>query len=125
MTEIVVRPLTENDIPTADRIFRLAFGAVIGLNDPSMAASNQFFGDADPIRTRFRADPPAALAAEANGELVGSNFIAHWGSVGFFGPLSVHPDLWNKGVAKHFSKIYYRVFCKIRYPTYRFVYFGK
>ena len=108
MTEIIVRPLTENDIPTADRICRLAFGTVIGLHDPM-----QFFGDRDPIRTRFRADPPAALAAEVNGELVGSNFIAHWGSVGFFGPLSVHPDLWNKGVAKHLLKSTIEYFAKL------------
>jgi predicted N-acetyltransferase YhbS len=94
--EIIIRPLTENDIPITDRIFRLAFGTFLGLHDPM-----QFFGDADFIRTRFRADPSAALAAEVNGELVGSNFMADWGSVGFFGPLTVHPDLWNKGVAKH------------------------
>jgi len=51
----------------------LAFGTLIGLHDPM-----QFFErEADPIRTRFRADP-AVLAAEANGELVGSNFIALW-----------------------------------------------
>jgi GNAT superfamily N-acetyltransferase len=74
----------------------LALGTFLGLHDPI-----QFFGDADFIRTRFRADPSAALAAEVNGELVGSNFMADWGSVGFFGPLTVHPDLWNKGVAKH------------------------
>jgi hypothetical protein len=58
MTEIIVRRLTENDIPTADRIYRLAFGTFVGLHDPL-----QFSGDADPIPTRFRADPSAALAA--------------------------------------------------------------
>jgi hypothetical protein len=44
MTEIVVRQLTENDISTADRIRRLAFGTFVGLHDPM-----QFFRDADPI----------------------------------------------------------------------------
>jgi hypothetical protein len=43
--------------------------------------------------------------------------MANWGSVGVLGPLTVHPDLWNKGVAK----IYYGVFCKIRYKIYRVV----
>jgi hypothetical protein len=57
------------------------------------------------------------LEPEVNGELVGSNFMANWGSVGVLGPLTVHPDLWNKGVAK----IYYGVFCKIRYKIYRVV----
>jgi hypothetical protein len=31
---------------------------------------------------------------------VGSNLVAHWGSVGFFGPLTVHPDFWDKGIGK-------------------------
>jgi predicted N-acetyltransferase YhbS len=108
MTEIVVRRLTENDISTADRIFRLAFGTFVGMHDPM-----QFSGDADPIRTRFRADPSAALVAEANDELVGSNFAADWGSVGVFGPLTVHPDLWNKGIAKYLLKSTMEYFAKL------------
>ena len=80
VTDIVIRPLIESDIPVADRIFRLAFGTFLGIPDPL-----QFFGDADYIRTRLRADPSAAFAAEANGELVGSNFVANWGSVGALG----------------------------------------
>jgi acetyltransferase (GNAT) family protein len=40
------------------------------------------------------------LAAEVGGELAGSNFVARWGSVGFFGPLTIRPDLWGAGVAK-------------------------
>ena len=57
-------------------------------------------GDADYIRTRWAADPSAALAAEVDGRLVGSNFLTRWGSVGFFGPLSVTPEMWNRGVAR-------------------------
>jgi predicted N-acetyltransferase YhbS len=91
-----IRPLRESDFPEADRIFRLAFGTFIGLPDPL-----SFAGDADWTRTRFVADPAAAFAAEVDGRLAGSNFATTWGSVGFFGPLSVRPDLWNAGVAKH------------------------
>jgi N-acetylglutamate synthase-like GNAT family acetyltransferase len=40
------------------------------------------------------------LAAEFDGQLVGSNFMANWGSAGFFGPLTVRPDCWNKAIAK-------------------------
>lgn len=94
-TDIVVRPLRESDLTAADRICRLAFGTFVGLPDPMT-----FFGDADYVRTRWRADPSAAFGAEMGGELIGSNFATNWGSVGFFGPLTVRPDLWDQGVAK-------------------------
>jgi GNAT superfamily N-acetyltransferase len=112
---ISVGLLKEDDLSEADRIFRLAFGTFLGLPDPLT-----FFGDADYISTRFYADPSAAYGArivdreddDKYGQLVGSNFIANWGSVGFFGPLTVHPDYWGKGIAQsllkptmhHFSK---------------------
>jgi predicted N-acetyltransferase YhbS len=80
VTDTVIRQLRESDIPAADRIFRLAFDTFLGLRDPL-----QFFGDADYIHTRLRANPSAAFAAETNDELVGSNFVANWGSVGVFG----------------------------------------
>jgi predicted N-acetyltransferase YhbS len=92
-TSVSIRPLKENDLEEADRIFRLAFGTFLGLPDPLM-----FMGDAGYVRTRWQADPASAFAAEVDGELVGSNFATNWGSVGFFGPASVHPDLWEKGV---------------------------
>ena len=33
-------------------------------------------------------------------EVAGSNFATNWGTVGFFGPLTIHPDLWDKGLGK-------------------------
>jgi predicted N-acetyltransferase YhbS len=105
---VIIRPLTEDDVPAADHIFRLAFGTFLGLKDPS-----QFSGDADNIRTRLRADPSAALAAEVSGELVGSNFVANWGSVGVFGPLTIHPNLWEKGIAKQLLKSTMEYFTKL------------
>jgi GNAT superfamily N-acetyltransferase len=44
-------------------------------------------------------DPSAAFAAERDGAVVGSNFAVRWGSVGFFGPLTVRPDMWGGGIA--------------------------
>jgi hypothetical protein len=32
--EVVVRPLEERDLPAADRVFRLAFGTMLGLPEP-------------------------------------------------------------------------------------------
>ena len=60
----------------------------------------RFAGDSDYIRSRWRTDPGAALGAEVGGELAGSNFATNWGSVGFFGPLTVLPDLWGLGIAQ-------------------------
>jgi GNAT superfamily N-acetyltransferase len=93
--KIIVRPLREADLPLADRIFRLAFGTFNGLLDPL-----EHGGDSDKIRTRWLADPGAALGGEVNGDLIGSNFVTRWGSVGYFGPLTVHPDFWDRGVAQ-------------------------
>jgi predicted N-acetyltransferase YhbS len=88
-----VRPMRADDVDSADRVMRLAFGTIRSLPDPSAA-----FGDADMVRTRFRAAPECAWAAEVNGEVVGSVFAARWGSFGFFGPLSVDPSLWDRGI---------------------------
>ena len=74
---------------------RLAFGTFLGLPDPM-----DFMGDAGYVRGRWQANPSAAFGADADGELVGSNFGTNWGSVGFFGPLTIRPDLWDRGVGK-------------------------
>ena len=78
-----VRPLAAEDLDEADRICRVAFGTFLQVPEPET-----FFGDAELVRTRWKADPGAALAAELDGRLAGSNFAANWGSVGFFGPLT-------------------------------------
>jgi GNAT superfamily N-acetyltransferase len=92
---VKIRRLEERDLPEADQILRLAFGTFLGLPDPM-----DFMGDGDFVRTRWAADPSAALAAEVDGDLVGTNFVTRWGSVGFFGPLTVAPSVWNRGVAR-------------------------
>lgn len=94
-SEVIVRPLTESDLGAADRIFRTAFGTFIGLDPPE-----QFGGDSDYVRTRWKADPAAALGAGVGGQLVGSNFAARWGSVGSFGPLTVAPQNWDSAVGQ-------------------------
>jgi GNAT superfamily N-acetyltransferase len=115
--EISIRPLQESDIPEADRIFRLAFGKFLNLPDP-MA----FSGDANSVRSRFLADPSGAYGAEVvvdddsrssgKKKLVGSNFTTNWGSVGFFGPLTIHPEFWAKGIAKRLLEPTMQLFSK-------------
>ena len=94
-TRVRFRPLAESDLPEADRIVRLAFGTFIGLPDPS-----RFMGDADYVYTRWKSDPSSAVAAEHEGKLVGTNFASNWGSFGFFGPLTIEPSYWDRGVAQ-------------------------
>ncbi|EKQ68110.1 putative acetyltransferase [Leptolyngbyaceae cyanobacterium JSC-12] len=91
----LIRLLQENELPTAEYIFRLAFGTFIGLPQPT-----DFGGDASYIYPRWKVDPTAAFAAEMDGKLVGSNIATHWGSVGLLGPLTIHPDFWDQGIAQ-------------------------
>lgn len=94
-TKICVRPLAESELPEADRIVRVAFGTFLGMPDPS-----RFMSDSDYVRTRWRFDPSAVVAAEHEGKLIGTNFATNWRSFGFFGPLTVEPAYWNRGVAQ-------------------------
>ena len=93
--DLNIGPLLESEIPAADRIFRLAFGTRNGLPDPM-----KFDGDAARIKTRFYSGAVTAIGARVDGELVGSAFATWWGSFTWLGPLSVHPDLWNSGIAQ-------------------------
>ena len=93
--DITIRPLEERDLAAADHVVRLAFGTFLGLPEPTA-----FMGDADYVRTRWLADPGAAFVADLGGEVAGSNFATHWGSVSFFGPLTIRPDLWDRGIGK-------------------------
>ena len=95
VTRVVIRPLVPRDLDEADRVARLAFGTFLGLADPLSV-----FGDAEPVRSRFAAQPNWAFVAELDGEIVGSNFATRWGSFGFFAPMSVRPDLWDRGIAQ-------------------------
>lgn len=93
--------LRAEQLEEADRIFRTAFGTFIGLPDPL-----QFMGDAQLVKPRWRASPESAFCAETrDGALLGSNFAANWGSVGFFGPLTVRPDFWGNGVAQRLLEL--------------------
>lgn len=94
-SHVIIENLREEDLAAADHVFRLAFGTFIGLPDPL-----QFAAGADYINTRWKTDPEAFFAAKVDGRLVGSNFATNRGSVGFFGPLTIHPAFWDQGIGK-------------------------
>jgi GNAT superfamily N-acetyltransferase len=92
----VIRVLAEADLPEAQHIVRVAFGTFLGAPDPE-----QFWSDLDYVYGRFRAEHTASFAAEDDqGVLVGSNFATRWGSVGFFGPLTTRPNVWDGGIGQ-------------------------
>jgi len=95
MSAVDIRPMRAGDLDEADRVFRVAFGTFLGLPDPT-----QFAGDSDYVRSRFASWPEAAFVAERDGEVVGSILSVKRGSVAFFGPLTIRPDLWEGGIAK-------------------------
>jgi GNAT superfamily N-acetyltransferase len=97
--QLAVGPLGDGDIAEAARIFRVAFGTFFGAADPEA-----FWSDRDYVRSRYAAPHVAGFAAKLDGKLVGSNFATNWGSVGFFGPLSVRPGLQDRGVAQALLK---------------------
>ncbi|NDJ17147.1 GNAT family N-acetyltransferase [Myxacorys almedinensis] len=92
---LTIRLLRENELIDAEQLVRLAFGTFVGLPNP-----DEMFGDAAYIPHRWKAEPASAFAAELDGKLVGINLARRWGSFGFVGPLTVHPELWNQGIAQ-------------------------
>jgi len=92
---VKVGALRPGEVAEADRICRLAFGTFLGLPDPASFACDRQF-----VASRWRAKHVVALAARHNERLIGTNFLTRWGSFGFFGPLTVLPEFWDKGVAK-------------------------
>lgn len=92
---VVIRPMAAKDLDAADRAHRLAFGTFFGLPDPG-----KFRSDAEIVRARWAVDPGTTLVAETEAGVVGSGLGTEWGSVFVVGPVSVHPELWSRGIAR-------------------------
>src|SRR6185312_10465758 len=92
---IKVGLLKKDELEEADRIVRLAFGTFLGLPQPL-----DFMGDRTFMAPRWRSSHVKVLAAREGGRLIGSNVATRWGSFGFFGPLTVLPEYWDRGVAQ-------------------------
>jgi len=92
---IKVGLLKASELEEAGRIIRLAFGTFLGLPNPL-----DFMGDRDLLTPRWRSTHVKVIAARDGGRLIGSNVATRWGSFGFFGPLTVLPEYWDRGVAQ-------------------------
>src|SRR5271155_1078347 len=92
---IKVSLLKESEVDEAGRIVRLAFGTFLGLPNPL-----DFMGDRNLMTPRWRSTHIKVIAAREGSRLIGSNIAIRWGSFGFFGPLSVLPEYWDRGVAQ-------------------------
>jgi GNAT superfamily N-acetyltransferase len=102
---IQVGALRVDELEEAGRIVRLAFGTFLGLPNPL-----EFMGDREFVTPRWRARNTKLLAARDNGKLVGSNIATRWGSFAFFGPLTVLPEYWNRGVAQQLLAATMKIF---------------
>jgi GNAT superfamily N-acetyltransferase len=92
---IKIGVLKKNEIEEAGRIVRIAFATFLRLPSPA-----DFMGDRDLMTPRWRSKNVKVIAAREGGRLIGSNVVTRWGSFGFFGPLTVLPDYWDRGVAQ-------------------------
>lgn len=110
-TSITIRPLQQQDLPSADQVFRLAFGTAAGLANPL-----EMFGDAGYMH-RWHLPSGHGIAAEQDGQIIGTNFLNRWGSLGTFGPLTVHPDYWNQSIASQLMATTMEQFTQWQTPT--------
>jgi GNAT superfamily N-acetyltransferase len=92
---IKIGPLKQSELEEADRIIRLAFGTFLGVPNPL-----DFMGDRQLLKPRWHSTHVKVVAAREGGRLIGSNVATRWGSFGFFGPLTVLPEYWDRGVAQ-------------------------
>jgi GNAT superfamily N-acetyltransferase len=92
---IKVGPIKESELEEAGRIVRVAFGTFLGLPN-----TVDFMGDRDLMTPRWRSAHVKVLAAREGTRLIGSNVVTRWGSFGFFGPLTVLPEYWDRGVGQ-------------------------
>src|SRR5208283_3104140 len=102
---IKIGPLKESELAEAGRIVRLAFGTFLGVPNPL-----EFMGDRDLMTPRWRAKNVKVIAARDGGRLIASNVVTRWGSFGFFGPLTVLPEYWDRGVATRLLEATMKIF---------------
>jgi GNAT superfamily N-acetyltransferase len=99
--------LKKAELAEADRIVRVAFGTFLGLPNPA-----EFMGDRDMMISRWSSRHVEVAAARQDGRLIGTNVITQWGSFGWFGPLTILPEFWDRGVAQLLLEATEKIFKK-------------
>ena len=72
-SNISIHVMERTELEEPRRIFRVAFGTFIGVPEPQT-----FWADREYVFTRWQSDPQAALVAQVDGKLAGSNFATNW-----------------------------------------------
>jgi GNAT superfamily N-acetyltransferase len=104
---IKIGPLKESELEDADRIVRLAFGTFLGVPNPL-----EFMGDRNFMTPRWRTKNVKVIAAREGSRLIASNVVTRWGSFGFFGPLTVLPEYWDRGLTQRLLEAIMKIFDK-------------
>ena len=94
-SQFKVALIKRSEVEEADRIVRLAFGTFLGVPNPS-----DFMGDRNFMTPRWHSPNVKVFAAREGNRLIGTNVVTRWGSFAFFGPLTILPEYWDRGVAK-------------------------
>ncbi|MBU6453779.1 MAG: GNAT family N-acetyltransferase [Cyanobacteria bacterium REEB67] len=91
---INIKALSQDDLLAATRVCKIAFSAQLGISNPDLFNAGASLG------ARLALEPNGNYGAFDEEQLVGSIFSANWGSVGYFGPLTVLPEYWGQGIAQ-------------------------
>lgn len=95
MSDFLIQPLLEADLPEAREVVREAFATFMGV-----AAPGEFWNDRDYVEGRWRAPHTAWFKIRLGGTLAGVAGVARWGSHAVVGPVAVRPAFWERKVAK-------------------------
>jgi GNAT superfamily N-acetyltransferase len=90
-----VVPLNKGDLSQASELVRLAFATYIGAVEPG-----EFWNDRDYVHNRWNAPHSSWFKALIDDRMVGVLCVSRWGSSAIVGPVAVHPDYWDRGIAR-------------------------
>ena len=92
---ITVVPLAQADLREASELVRLAFATFIEVPEPG-----EFWNDRDYVHNRWNAPHSQWFKALIDERMVGVMCVSRWGSSAIVGPVAVHPDFWDRGIAR-------------------------